>query len=135
MLVRDAMTKPVEMLDPDETPAAAARRMRDVGVGALPVSEAGGVLEFVRLEDVKRLVAEARRATRAREAMRPAATVGPEDRVVDAIRLLGTPGADHLAVVHQGRLVGVVSSFDFSRALQLGELAASQAGPAAEPRG
>jgi Zn-dependent protease/CBS domain-containing protein len=124
--VRDIMTAGPSVVAPDDTLFDVADRMLRERRVALPVSEAGGVLGFVRLEDVKRLPAEVRRATRVREAMRPAATVGPGDRVVDAIRLLGTPGVDHLAVVHDGTLVGVVSSFDFSRALQLGELAASQ---------
>ncbi len=133
--VREIMTAHPSVVAPDDTLFEVADRMLRERRVALPISDAGRVLGFVRLEDVKRLPAAARRATRVREAIRPSATVGPDDRVVDAIRLLGTPGADHLAVVDEGRLVGVVSSFDFSRALQLGELAASQAPPAAARRG
>ena len=125
--VRDIMTAQPSVVAPDDTLFDVADRMLRERRVALPVSEAGGVLGFVRLEDVKRLSVDARRATRAREVMGPAVSVAPEDRVVDAIRLLGKPGADHLAVATNGRLVGVVSSFDFSRALRLGELASSQA--------
>lgn len=52
MLVRDAMTKSVEMLGPNETLAQAARRMRDVGVGALPVCEDGQVVGFITDRDI-----------------------------------------------------------------------------------
>ncbi len=41
MLVREAMTYRAETIGPEGTLEAAARRMRDVGVGALAVSEEG----------------------------------------------------------------------------------------------
>jgi CBS domain-containing protein len=52
MLVKDAMTRRVELLGPDETLVAAARRMRDVGVGALPVCLEGRVLGFITDRDI-----------------------------------------------------------------------------------
>jgi CBS domain-containing protein len=52
MLVRDAMTRRVEWIGPDEPLAAAARRMRDLGVGALPVCVEGRVLGFITDRDI-----------------------------------------------------------------------------------
>jgi CBS domain-containing protein len=52
MLVREAMTRRVEMLGPDETLLAAARRMRDAGVGALPVFLDGRVVGFITDRDI-----------------------------------------------------------------------------------
>jgi CBS domain-containing protein len=52
MLVRDAMTRDVERLGPDETLVEAARRMRDAGVGALPVCADGGVVGFITDRDI-----------------------------------------------------------------------------------
>jgi CBS domain-containing protein len=52
MLVRDAMTKRVEMLGPHQTLVEAAGRMRDLGVGALPVCEEGSVMGFITDRDI-----------------------------------------------------------------------------------
>ena len=52
MLVRDAMTSAVERLGPDETLVEAARRMRDLGVGALPVCVEGSVVGFLTDRDI-----------------------------------------------------------------------------------
>ena len=52
MLVREAMTRRVETLGPEETLVEAARRMRDVGVGALPVCVEGEVVGFLTDRDI-----------------------------------------------------------------------------------
>jgi Zn-dependent protease len=132
--VREIMTADPSAVAPEDTLFAVADRMLRERRVALPVSDAGRFVGFVRLEAVERLPVETRRTTPVRAAMQPAATVAPGDRVVDAIRLLGPRDADHLAVAEEGRLVGVVSAFDFARGLQLGELAASQHAPAVADR-
>jgi CBS domain-containing protein len=48
MLVRDAMTYRAEAIGPNETLQAAARRMKELGVGALVVCDEGRVLESSR---------------------------------------------------------------------------------------
>jgi len=126
--VREIMTARPSTVAPDDSLYEVADRMVRERRVALPVSEGGRAIGFVRLDDVKRVPVEDRRAMAVRRAVRPAVLVAPGDRVVEAIRLLGTSGADHLAVVDGDRLVGVLSRFDFARALQLGELAASQRG-------
>jgi CBS domain-containing protein len=56
MLVRDAMTRRVERIGPDEPLVAAARRMREFGVGALVVCEGGRedgrVIGFITDRDI-----------------------------------------------------------------------------------
>ncbi len=52
MLVREAMTYRAETIGPEGTLEAAARRMRDVGVGALAVSEEGRAIGILTDRDV-----------------------------------------------------------------------------------
>lgn len=52
MLVSEAMTRRAEMIGPDESLRAAARRMREVGVGALAVSANGEVLGMLTDRDI-----------------------------------------------------------------------------------
>ncbi len=52
MLVRDAMTYRAEAVGPGETLEAAARRMRDAGVGALVVCDDGRVLGILTDRDI-----------------------------------------------------------------------------------
>jgi CBS domain-containing protein len=61
MLVRDVMSHPAETIGPDETLEAAARRMRETGVGALAVCEQGLVIGMLTDRDiVVRSVADGR---------------------------------------------------------------------------
>ncbi len=40
-------------------------------------------------------------------------TLGPQDRAIEALRLMNDGGFRHLPVVDQGRLMGIVSRYDF----------------------
>ena len=52
MLVADAMTRRAETIEPDESLLAAARRMRDVGIGALAVCEDARVVGVITDRDI-----------------------------------------------------------------------------------
>ncbi len=52
MLVSEAMTRRAEMIGPDESLEDAARRMRDVGVGALAVSVDGETIGVITDRDL-----------------------------------------------------------------------------------
>jgi CBS domain-containing protein len=52
MLVREAMTHRAETIGPEETLKAAARKMRDAGVGALVVYEDGNVIGLLTDRDI-----------------------------------------------------------------------------------
>src|SRR5512144_830538 len=52
MLVSEAMTRRAEMIGPDESLEDAARRMREVGVGALAVSTDGDAIGMITGRDI-----------------------------------------------------------------------------------
>ena len=59
MLISEIMTKQVEFVRPEETLREAALKMRDSGVGPLPVCENQGVLGMLTDRDITvRAVAE-----------------------------------------------------------------------------
>ncbi|WP_242340489.1 MULTISPECIES: site-2 protease family protein [Anaeromyxobacter] len=130
--VREIMTPSPSAVTSDETVFAVGERMLRERRVALPVIEGGRAAGFVRLEAVEKLPVEERRTTQVSAAMEPARVVAPGDRVVDVIAELQPRGNDHLAVADDGRLVGVVSSFDLARGLRLRQLAATQHPPPAK---
>jgi CBS domain-containing protein len=52
MLVRDIMTRDVQLLAPHDTLLAAARRMRDDDIGSLPVAEGDRLVGYVTDRDL-----------------------------------------------------------------------------------
>ena len=52
MLVKDAMTQPVETVSPDTSLLFVARRMKDAEIGCLPVTENGSVLGIITDRDI-----------------------------------------------------------------------------------
>ena len=52
MLVRDIMTRDVQLLAPDDTLLEAARRMRDDDIGSLPVAEGDRLVGYVTDRDI-----------------------------------------------------------------------------------
>lgn len=125
MKVRDAMTARAVTVGPDETIQAAARRMKEAGVGALAVCERDDVVGLLTDRDiVVRSVAEGRDPTAA--AVRGVMTaqviecLDDDDLADAATRMEG--GAVRRIVVRDAarRLVGLLSVDDvalFSRAL------------------
>jgi CBS domain-containing protein len=84
-------------------------------VGAVLVVEGEKLLGIFTGRDAIQCLAEARGAeTRVSEAMTPSPTcVGPHHKAMDALRLLSDCGFRHLPVVEDGRVVGIVSRYDF----------------------
>jgi len=127
MLVRDAMTQRAEIARPDETIQAAARRMRDLGVGALVVCFEDRVLGVLTDRDiVVRSTAEGSPPAQAsvRSAMTPQVIdcCEEDDLEIAAVRM--SQGAvRRLAVMDAARekLVGILSVDDI--ALRSPELA------------
>ncbi len=52
MLVKDAMTQPVETVSPDTSLMYVARRMKDSQIGCVPVTENGSLLGIVTDRDI-----------------------------------------------------------------------------------
>ena len=110
--------------DPVTLPASATVRkacqsMRDRRVGAVLVTEADLRLVgiFTGRDAVHRVLADGRSAatTKLAEVMtRDPDTMPPGKTVIEALRLMEDGRYRHLPIVENGKVVGVVSRFDFS---------------------
>ncbi len=120
--VRDFMS-PIEAgVSANETLLGVGDRMIRERRTAYPVSDDERVVGFVTVDSVKRVLPDGRSRTLAREALLPATVIDAEERLVDALHLLGEAGMPEIAVVHAGRLVGTLSRLDIARGLELREL-------------
>lgn len=117
--VDEVMSAPVETSAPDASVTAAARRMRETGVGSLVVvdSEAVGIVTRTDLVD-------ALAGDRAPEALTvedvmsgPLLTVAVDASVERAAETLREHDVKHLAVVDDGALAGIVTTTDLSHYL------------------
>ena len=119
MLVKDAMTRRAETIGPDETLQAAARKMREISIGALPVCEHDRLVGMLTDRDiVVRSTAEGRDAASAtvRTAMTPQVFYCFEEEPLhNAARLMEEHSIRRLMVVDvQKRLVGILSADDLA---------------------
>ena len=113
-------------LQPTATVMEAAREMRRRQVGAALVTDgdAGLVGIFTGRDAVDRVLAEGRdpTATTLAEVMthNPCALTAKHD-AIEALRLMQDVGCRHLPIIHEGKLVGIVSRGDF-RGIELDRL-------------
>jgi CBS domain-containing protein len=164
MNARDVMTSAVVSVGPDTTTREVARILRDHGISAVPVVNADGAPsgmvsegDLIGRDEAGR---EARRdwwltlladggtlnadfvaslrtpERRARDVMTgPVVTVGEETEISEIARLLTAHRIKRVPVLHDGRIVGIVSRADLVRALAAEEprpTAASGGGRLAE---
>jgi len=118
--VRDAMTAEPRSAEPSQSLVEAAQAMKQEDVGSLPVVEGGRLLAVLTDRDiVVRAVAEGvdLQATRVGDvASREPVTVGPEEDLDEALRLMARHQVRRLPVVEEdGRLVGVVAQADVAQ--------------------
>lgn len=118
-MVRDVMTRSVETAAPDSTIADAARRMRDLDVGSLPVTEGSRLLGIVTDRDLSvRATAAAKdpTSTRVREVMSPEIAWIFDDEPADAAaRVMRERQIRRLPVLDRSdRLVGMVALADLA---------------------
>jgi CBS domain-containing protein len=119
MLVKDAMTRRAETIGPDEPLQAAARKMKALGIGALPVCERDRLVGMITDRDiVVRGVADGQDPARAavRSSMTPQVFYCFEDEPIhDAARLMEERSVRRLMVLDQAkRLVGILSADDLA---------------------
>ena len=119
MLVRDVMTYRPEAIGPDETLEAAARRMKELGVGALIVCDDGRVLGILTDRDiVVRSTAEGASPSEAdvRAAMTPQVIECHEDDELEGAATRMSRGAVRRLVVvdASNKLVGMLSVDDIA---------------------
>jgi len=106
-------------LPPSATVREACQSMRDRRVGAVLVTEGdrGLVGIFTGRDAVHRVLAEGKSAARTTlaEVMTPDPDTMPPGKVaIDALRLMEDGRYRHLPIVDSGKVVGIVSRFDFS---------------------
>ena len=120
MQVREAMTRGAECIRPGATLEEAARKMRDMDVGPLPVcGDNDRLVGMLTDRDiVVRAVAEGRdpRSTRVRDAMSEGINyVFEDDDVADAARTMKEKQIRRLVVLNRDkRMVGIVSLGDLA---------------------
>jgi CBS domain-containing protein len=119
MRVKDVMTSPVQVVEPDMSVVAAADRMRDANVGSLPVGEGDRLLGMITDRDiVVRCVADGIdcHMRTVRDVMSAELLVCFEDQPVEeASRLMTEYQVRRLPVLDQKqRLVGILSLDDLS---------------------
>jgi CBS domain-containing protein len=130
---RDIMTDGAECARAGETLTDAARKMRDLGVGALPICGDGDRLKGVVTDRdiVVRCVAEGADPTStsvSELAEGKPVTIGADDPIDEALRTMIEYGVRRLPVIDGDRLVGMVSQADVARETspeQAGELVAA----------
>jgi len=119
MQVKDVMTRGVECVAPDATLQDAARKMKDLDVGPLPVCDNDRLAGMLTDRDIAvRAVADGRdpKTTRVRDVMSPGVTwVFEDDDVKDAARLMREKQLRRLVVLNRDkRLAGIVSLGDLA---------------------
>jgi CBS domain-containing protein len=119
---REIMSSGVECASSTETLADAARKMRDLDVGALPIcGEDNRLKGMVTDRDiVVRCVAEGKDPSSVKVeelADGKPVTIGADDSVEEALRTMSSHGVRRLPVIDGHDLVGMVSQADVARNL------------------
>lgn len=114
------------MLPPSASVMEAACQMRDRRVGAVLVTERDATLIgiFTGRDAVSRILAEGKdpAATKLIDVMtRNPDTITPRHSAIEALRLMQDCRCRHLPIVHEGKVVGIVSRGDF-RGIELDRL-------------
>jgi CBS domain-containing protein len=114
--VRDLMTSEVVTVEPQTSIVEAARRMIQQEKGPLPVVEGDRPIAMVTDRDIiARVVAEGRdpNSLAVRDiATHALVTIGPDQAVEEAFRLMAEHQLDRILVVEGDRLVGIISEAD-----------------------
>lgn len=116
--IREIMTPAPVCLAPTESVSAAARAMKEHGIGTVLVVDDGQLRGLVTDRDITiRVLAENRdpAATQLADICSPdVAALGPDEDVSEAVRLVRERAVRRIPVVEDGRAVGVVSIGDLA---------------------
>ena len=121
-IARDIMTPGAECARTTQTVAEAARKMRDLGVGALPICGEDDRLHgmITDRDIVVNCVAEEMDTTQVRVeeyAGDEVVTIGADDSLDEAIATMSRAGVRRLPVIDGHDLVGMISQADIARNL------------------
>ena len=108
----------VETVDPDVTIMRAVEQMNERRIGSLVVIQDGVIVGIVTERDMLTRVLACRRdpeVTRVRDVMtRNPLIIDPDVTVEAALAIVSKRRCRHLPVMHDGRLIGLVSSGDLT---------------------
>jgi len=127
---RDIMTASAECVSVNDTLADAARKLRDLDVGAMPICGDDNRLKGMLTDRdiVVKCIAEGGDPTSTRVselAEGKPVTIGADDSVEETLRTMKTHGVRRLPVIDGHDLVGIVSQADVAKNLpedKLGDL-------------
>jgi CBS domain-containing protein/SAM-dependent methyltransferase len=114
-IVRDVMLFEFDSVSKSESLADVDRRMRDLGLGALPVCADDGTIEGILLRrDIRALRERGGRLEQmtAADVVRVVTPAGPDDTLEAALDLLRTQEMGRLPVTENGRSIGIVTRGD-----------------------
>jgi len=119
MQVREIMSSGVECIGPDASLADAARKMKDLDIGALPVCEQDRLSGIITDRDiVVRAIATGKdpQSTKVKDAMSTdVCCCSEDDDIQEAARLMKEKQIRRLVVMNQDqRIVGIVSLGDLA---------------------
>ena len=119
---RDVMTEGVECAGVNETVTEAARKMRDLGVGALPICGEDDRLKgmITDRDIVMNCVAEGMDTNQVKVeeyAGDEVVTIGADDSIEEALATMTKAGVRRLPVIDGHDLVGMISQADIARNL------------------
>lgn len=120
MKVKELMTKAVTALTSNMSLADAAKIMRQENLGALPVTADGFLIGILTDRDITtRCVATGQDPSCVAVGeicTKGAVWISPEHSVTEAARRMARQKVRRLPVLHQGRLIGIISLADIARA-------------------
>ena len=120
MAISDVMNLKLVSVGPADSAQAAVERMLESGVGSVLVCDDNRLLGIFTERDVLRLAGDATdlRAVRVADVMtKDVLSIGPDDDVLAAARLMGEKRIRHVPVVQDGNILGVVGIRDVMRSL------------------
>jgi CBS domain-containing protein len=119
LLVREIMIENVRTVRPNSTVTEIVRKMNKFEIGSVVVVEGEKPVGIVTERDILRRVLEvtlASEALKAKEIMSaPLITVSDQSTVDEAARIMIDKRIKKMPVVHEGKLVGILTSTDVMR--------------------
>ena len=116
--IRDAMTKDPRSIGASASVVEAARLMRQVDIGSLPITDGEQLVGMITDRDITtRVVAEAadlESASVGDVCSRDLISVEADDDLDEALQLMARHQVRRLPVVENGRLVGIVAQADIA---------------------
>jgi len=120
LLVRDFMSKDVKTVRTDDTVRDAVRKMNKFRISSIIVTQGKRPVGIITERDILERIVEPcmePTAITAKEIMSsPVIFTSPEVSIEDAARLMASKKIKKLAVIENGKLVGIVTSMDLMRA-------------------